>query len=127
MTTKQLLNPINVKRLAGIYFIGLATINIAMTWYNFGIKFPDIITILLAILPFAINRKMVYLAFGFLVTLICSYLFVALLIVSFSPNKQNSPGDLIIGFLLVITTLLFSLGLMHVGMQSKDKGRFSLI
>lgn len=127
MTTKNLLNPINVKRLAGIYFIGLATINIALTWYNFGIKFPDIVTILLAVLPFAINRKMVYLAFGFLATLISSYLLVALLIVSFSPNAENTASDLAVGFLLTSATLLFSLGLMYVGMQSKEKGRFSLI
>lgn len=116
-----------IKLLAGIYFIGLTIINLLLTWINVGINYFDFAIFVLAVFPFILNKRRIFLLFGILSSLASLYLTFACISLSMKVGNNTSDTEFFMGFLLCFMSLTFSLALVYVGLHYAERHRFHFI
>lgn len=117
-----------MKKLASFYFIGLAVLNLVMDCINRHFVFFDIIFVILAGLPWLINKKWMYQLFGGIVSLISLYIIFAVFLstVKDAQNGQLQPlWTYGIGYVLGLITLSF--GLIMAGIIERGQKKNIII
>lgn len=126
MVTQSPTKANQIKHFAGLFFIGLATLNLILTVMNVGVRLFDLLILILVVVPFIMNKRKIFLLFGFLSGLTSLYMTVGCLIFSLNPDIQTSAMEFFMGFVLSIMSLTFSIGLIYVGIQGSENSRLNL-
>lgn len=119
-----------IKYLASSYFILIGLLNFSDTLFNSRNLFlRDAIILIILSLPIIINKRLFYLGYGFLASIITFGILMGFIIKFLeSPIKPEMAIWLFfIGFLFLSIGLLSSLSLIYIGTYSEEKNRFKLI
>ncbi|MES2747226.1 MAG: hypothetical protein V4648_02540 [Bacteroidota bacterium] len=130
MTFPSLSNYQKTKYLAASYFIIIGLFNLADTLYNSReFAFRDGLILLVLSLPLLINKRLFYLSYGFLASLISLVILIAY-IVTYLQSPIKTPESIwffLLGCILFSAGLFASLALIYIGTYSNEKNRFTLL
>lgn len=98
---------------SSIYFTVLAVFNLMMDIIHKGFGFFDVIFVIFAGLPLLVNKNWMYRPFGGLVSLICLYLFFAVLVSHIRAVREDHLKLLwVYGMGYVVSLLSMGMGLV---------------
>lgn len=115
------------KFVGSTYFLMLGVINFSATSFYSKITPVDFIILSFGFLPILINKKLFYLVFGLLASVICLYMGFACFTFNLNPNIHTSQTSYNMGYLFIITCFLFSLLLVYSGLNWTEKKQIKLI
>lgn len=101
-----------MKKIASFYFIGLAVLNLIMDSLHSKFSFFDVIFIILAGLPFLIDKKWLYQLFGGLVSMVGLYIMLAVFVSNVKDVQQDQVQALWtygMGYVISLVTLFFGM------------------
>lgn len=128
MRTLKLSSPNKIKYFSASYFVLIGFLNLLDTLFNSNTFFiRDSIILLLLSLPLLINKRLFYLAFGLLASIV-SLLLLILYVDSQNLSKTyTSIWFFIPGFVIICLGFLCSLAFIYIGTYTLEKNRFKLI
>ncbi|WP_162127860.1 hypothetical protein [Flavobacterium phycosphaerae] len=120
-------NITTLKYIATGYFMLIAALSLAETlWNSKAFAWRDIVLLAIASLPLLVNKRLFYLGYGILISLITLTILIAYIAMHNYSQPDDSLAYFLLGCLVHALSLSCALTLIYVGTYSAEKNRFLL-
>jgi hypothetical protein len=124
----QLNKMTKIKYLASFYFISIGLLNLLDTLF-YGRKFipRDVIILLILSLPILINKRLFYLGYGIIATLISLIILIVFIELQNPLTAKTTLWYFFSGSVFFLLGVLSSIAFIYIGTYTSQKKRFKLI